>query len=376
MQVYSSSLPFIHPRTSADLSHSQAMLHNLYGLGRTNILKHTLQPTEASLTLRLRSLWAHTYARSFSSLQEAKDYLHSKLIMIHPFAQKAYETEIAQIQTIEGIQNLAKRLFNLSDFATSKTVKPLFTEINKNLSQRSPEAATTRQNISKFWRTLISSKEPLETLHSIASEKLDTFPRELREQYAYILQERTIEEVKARAESHLKSLDTDIARLYPTEQERIIECLRSTWNFIKEYKDFSSREEVLDAMRSRLSAIQLPNIPTLYLQDAALSKTVESMQNRAERFLHDLESIKYPCNLTSTSSGATAYPKLINWERFEKITGFMKHLGVREEMDHNLVYNFFLSQPIQGFRFCVPKGAMFEFTSDPKYTSPFGKQIS
>ncbi len=377
MTIQPTNRSFINPQVT-DLSfQKKAILHNYYGLGRTAKLHQLLSPAEKSLTLRLQGLWANVYAQNFTSIPESKTSIYSELANIHPIILSTYQSEIEQLKTADEISRMSKKFFNAAQTVGKDAALKINKDLNSVGSNSTP--ASSPLSIRPFFR-MIASLTPEELFNDqikTIDQRLSSLslPSNLREKYQNLTRTTDLDSLQTLASSYADSLVTDLKASNPTKRELITSSLRSTWTSVLESSP-TNKEELLRYIADSLSELQLPGITDLYMKDLFLAESILKIQNRAGRYLHDLDSIKFNIPILPTSSGVTTHPKTIDWHRSERILGFMKHLGSKEELDQNLLYSFFLPSDSENnrnrFPCLVPSGVSLDHSESPTYTDSNG----
>jgi hypothetical protein len=389
----------LQPPVQSGASETKETLHTYFTLGRTNKLRHILSPDENSVERRLQGVLANMYSQPFPSLEVAKKSFYTQLKNIYPIIPNSFEERIEEAETVESI-SVPKGFINENSFPVksirdvamdifrSKTrdAKNWTTAIRNDLNSpvRSKDGTKSSEKqipinklgIRMMWRKMSVSDLPFEELKDLLRTQIKNFtlPEAVQTLYNEFENTTDLESLKSFIDDRLRMLDTDTASnsvSTTTVKSSIEKSLRIIWDSILTM-NFPDKDSVLDFIHRKLEENEIPpGIIDLYMKDLVLASGVQSVKNRAKRYLQDLITIHSPINLNPTSSGDEGHPMIIDLQASERVSGFMKFLGKPEEIDHNRLYSWILD--VSNLPLKAPEGAAINHSSHPAFTKPNGK---
>lgn len=383
-----------------EADHYRPVLHNVCALGRTNVLHHLLvSPNAESLERLLKGVFAKTFAnRSFSSPEEAKDFFLQELQHIHPCILDKYRTEIDQQDSVENVQQLARKLFR--SFSKSDA-RGLSTKIKADISIRVLDKGVVTAAVGNLWRSVCQGKQPRETAlqdyvcqafsqmfpgiehnSTLGALKVQEYVLNCKKEIRTLSSD---EEIKSFALRKHDTMAEDFAFLQSSRNKQVELTFASIWNRVldmtkEQHGNGPTVEEAIHFAAEKLKLFPVA-IRNLYLRDLALSQDISSLHRRVEGYLNDPISAQYTPGMKSTkasSEGSQGFPKVIDLQRQHKLTGFMKYVSGSREMQVHRLYKFFLEE-CAGIQTCasnflVPQGAMLEFSGNKaRYTDASGQ---
>ncbi len=187
------------------------VIHTFCNIARTDVLYHTLNPSEKTIERRLQAIWARTWNETFSDVDTAIAFVSSKLQDIHITVSTHYSKDLKSVDTLDKIKTLARSSFNRAGRSAEEICKkPLSTHANE-----------VKENLRAVWKD--AQKKLKHVAFEMAKPAIEAalnaavVPQNIKDLYLEDIHlAQTIEGLESRLQSYMNDLEVKGAGITST----------------------------------------------------------------------------------------------------------------------------------------------------------------